>query len=85
MADLLAKCQDLQGDECKEVNLKKVRETLMRHDSLGSPPDVAFRMGDIYRRVVEVCLNGTFGAEDGPHLLESFRQQVVCELDKCVI
>ena len=85
MADLVARYGDLRGEECKEEDLKKVREILMRHDSPGGPIDIAFRMGDIYRRVVEVCLNGSFGADGGPQLLESFRQRVICELDKCVI
>lgn len=83
--ELLRKNKEFQGEECKEEDLQRVRDILMDNQAQGSPRDVAFRMGDIYRKAVEVCLNGDFGADDGPDLLESFNRRIICELDKCVI
>jgi hypothetical protein len=85
MEELLMKYRELRGEECKEEDIKKVREILMDNQALGSPRDVAFRMGDIYRGAVEVCLKSDFGADDGPDLLASFNRRVICELGKCVI
>lgn len=85
MEELLIKYRELRGEECKEEDIKKVREILMDNQALGSPRDVAFRMGDIYRGAVEVCLKSDFGADDGPDLLASFNRRVICELGKCVI
>jgi hypothetical protein len=85
MEELLVKHRELRGKECKEVDVRKVREILTDDLAVGSTRDVAFRMGDIYRGAVEVCLKGDFGANDGPDLLESFNRRVICELDRCII
>ncbi|RYP42655.1 hypothetical protein DL767_000024 [Monosporascus sp. MG133] len=85
LASLLTKSRELQGTECKEEDIRRVREILKRYEFPGSPVDIAFRMGNIYRQVVEVCLDGNFGASDGPCLLASFRQRVISELDRCII
>jgi len=86
MVELLARYEELQGEECKEENLKRVRQILNRRDSPGGSIEIAFRMGDIYRGAVEACLDSTFGTSSSPQLLlECFRQRVVHELDRCVV
>jgi hypothetical protein len=73
--------------ECGEEGMKKVREILLDPDSKENHmADVAFRMGDIYRNVVEVCLTGNFGVQGtGDELLEEFRRRVLEPLAKCCI
>jgi hypothetical protein len=85
MEILLTRYKELRGEECREEDVKKVREILMDNQAQGGPRDIAFMMGDIYRGAVEVCLNSDFGADDGPDLLASFNRRVICELGKCVI
>jgi hypothetical protein len=73
--------------ECGEEEVKKVREILLDPDSKDNHmADVAFRVGDIYRNVVEVCLTGNFGVQGtGDELLEEFRRRVVDPLAKCCV
>lgn len=85
MEELLAKHDAFHGAECKGQDVQRIREILRDNRNQGSPRDVAFRMGDIYRKVVQVCLDGDFGAADGPDLLESFNRRVITELGRCVI
>lgn len=86
LASLLARSRELQGGEtCSEDGIRKIREILRRYESPGSPVDVAFRMGNIYRQVVELCVDGSFGTDSGPGLLAAFRERVIRELDRCII
>lgn len=85
---ILKKYQDLQREECMEGDIRKVRDILLNEDSLENyPRDIAFRMGDIYRNVVEICLSGDFGVPKAAtdQLTTAFSQQVVDRLGECVI
>ena len=85
---ILKKYQDLQREESKEGDIRKVRDILLNEDSLENyPRDIAFRMGDIYRNVVEICLSGDFGVPRAAtdQLTTAFSQQVVDRLRECVI
>ncbi|KAH0536977.1 hypothetical protein FGG08_006205 [Glutinoglossum americanum] len=83
MRHIMRNHQNLQGVECKENDIKDVQGILLDINSeenyLG---DVEFRMGTIYRGVVELCLRGNFGSGD---LLAAFSEGVVAQLDRCVI
>lgn len=85
LVKILAQARELQGTECKEEDLKRVREILKKYGSPGSGVDIAFRMGSIYRNVVDACLDGKFDANDGPDLLDSFRRRVIDELGSCKV
>jgi hypothetical protein len=78
--------KSLRGDECKEEDFRELRNIILsKGGSKGNLNDVAFRIGDIYAKVVEVCLRGDFGAEGGTELLNSFQHRVIHELQRCVI
>ena len=84
--DILRKFQELNGEECKEEDARKVKDILLDKDTPDNyPREVAFKMGDIYCRAVEKCLRGNFGAEDGRELLDAFKTHVIDELGRCVI
>ena len=86
MEDLFAHHKEFQGEECKEDDIQKIRGILLGNQGAqGNLNDVAFRTGSIYAKVVEVCLKGDFGADDGEELYESFQRRVIRELDRCVI
>lgn len=81
---ILGRHQALQGEECMESHARKVRDILLDDDSEENHPrDIAFRMGDIYRDVVKVCLKGDFGVIQDP--LNAFKERVVDQLGRCVI
>jgi len=83
LAKVLAQASELEGTECKEDDIRRVREILKQYGAPGSGVDIAFRMGSIYRKAVDVCLDGDFDAHDGQDLLDSFRQRVIAELASC--
>jgi serine/threonine protein kinase len=85
---ILKKHTDLQREECKENDVRKVRDILLDEDSQENHPrDIAFRMGDIYWKVVKTCLKGEFGVPKGAEeqLLLAYQRDVVGELRRCVI
>jgi len=85
---ILKKHADLQREECKENDVRKVRDILLDEDSQENHPrDIAFRMGDIYWNVVKTCLTGKFGAPEGAkeQLLSVYQRDVVGELSRCII
>jgi len=77
---------EFRGAEFREEDFRKVQKLLLSRDTAsGNLNDVAFRMGEIYAKVVEVCLRGDFGADSGNELIASFQRRVIAELDRCVI
>ena len=84
--DLFAHHKEFQGEECREDDIQKIQGILLgKQGAQGNLNDVAFRTGSIYANVVEVCLKGDFGADDGEELYESFQRRVIRELDRCVV
>lgn len=82
---ILVRHQALQHEECQENDARKVRDILLNEDSEENHPrEIAFRMGDIYRNVVNVCLTGQFGP-NGSNILATFEQLVVKQLSRCLI
>jgi hypothetical protein len=83
MRTIMRNHQNLQGVECKESDIRDVQSILLDCDSEENYlRDVEFRMGSIYRGVVEVCLRGDFGSGDP---LETFKERVVTQLARCVV
>ncbi|KAI9769612.1 MAG: hypothetical protein M1839_003614 [Geoglossum umbratile] len=83
MRRLMRNHQNLRGKECKEDDIKNVRAILLDRDSEENHlREVEFRMGTIYRSVVELCLKGDFGPGDP---LAAFLGGVVDQLGRCVV
>ena len=79
---------DLQREESKESDVRRVREILLDNNSQENHPrDIAFRMGDIYWKVVHLCLTGDFGVprDANEQLAAVFERDVVEQLRRCVI
>lgn len=88
LKSILEKHTSLQRDQCSENEIKEVSNIILDEDSrenhLG---EIAFRMGDIYRDVIERCLRGDFvRLRDTPDMQTiAFSREVVERLGKCVI
>lgn len=86
---VLKKHDSLQKEESKESDVRRVRDILLDEDSWENHPgDIAFRMGDVYRAVVERCLKGDFDVAStatGDELTAAFSRHVVERLHECVI
>ena len=85
---ILKKHADLQRGECKENDVRKIRDILLDEDSQENHPrDIAFRMGEIYWNVVKLCLTGDFGVPKSAQeqLTLAFERDVVGQLRRCVI
>jgi len=81
---ILQKFQELRGEECREEDVKRVQAILLDKNSVENyPKDIAFRMGEIYKGVLEKCLTGT--SIDDQEVLEAFKKHVIDELGRCVI
>lgn len=85
---ILKKHENLQKEECKESDVRRVRDIILDEDSLENHPrDIAFRMGDIYCDVIERCLKGDFEVPRAgtDELTAGFSRYVVDRLRECVI
>lgn len=84
---ILRRHQELRAEECREGDARRIRDILLdEHSQENHPADIRFRMGEIYYRVVEICLRGNFGAPaDDIELLAVFARRIVDELGRCVI
>ena len=89
MEVILKEHQELQGEECSESDVKKVQDILLDRDDYSTKQyqaTLAFKMGEMYRDVVNVCLKGDFtlGVDDS-ELLKSFEERVLGPLQKIVV
>ena len=86
--EILLKHQGLKAKECRRQDAVKIRGILLGEveDDENYMRQVAFRAGDRYAEVVELCLRGDFGrspTED--QILNVFTDRVLNKLKSCVI